>query len=263
MIVFSAIVPHSPLLISTLGKEHRDKLANTLKAYDELEQALYAARPDTLVIISPHAQMYSDAFSGNLHDTFEGVLKEFGDHGTQVKAKADFLLLDHIHRGMREQQIPFTLTSQPELDYGFTIPLLLLTRNLPNWKLVPLAPSLLAPQAHYECGRQLGQILQQENGRIALIASADLSHHTNTQSPHGETPEGVLFNKTVRSAIVTRHPAELLGMEADLCKKADQCGYQPIVMLMGALEDINGNMRELCYEAPFGVGYMTTIFEQT
>lgn len=263
MIVFSAIVPHSPLLIPTLGKEQRETLADTLKAYGELERALYAARPDTLVIISPHAHMYPDAFSGNLHDSFEGVLKEFGDHGTQVKAKADFLLLDHIHRGMREEQIPFTLTSQPELDYGFTIPLLLLTSKLPAWKLVPLAPSLLAPQAHYECGRQLGQILQRENTRIALIASADLSHHTNSQSPHGETPEGIAFNKAMRSAVVTRHHAELLGMDPDLCKKADQCGYPPILMLMGALEDVNGTMREICYEAPFGVGYMTALFEHT
>ncbi len=263
MIVFSAIVPHSPLLIPSLGKEHRDKLADTLKAYGELEQALYSARPDTLVVISPHAQMYPDAFSGNLHDTFEGVLKEFGDHSTQVTTRADFLLLDHIHRGLREEQIAFTLTSQQELDYGFTIPLLLLTSKLPNWKLVPLAPCLLASQAHYECGRQLGSILQRENSRIALIASADLSHHANTQSPHGETPEGVDFIKTVRSAVVTRHHAELLGMDPEVCKKADQCGYQPIVMLMGALEDMNGSMRELCYEAPFGVGYMTAVFEQT
>lgn len=262
MIVFSAIVPHSPLLIPTIGKEHRDKLAQTLKAYTELEHALYAARPETLVVISPHAHMYGDAFSGNMHDKFTGVLKEFGDHGTTLRASVDFLVLDHIHRALRQAQIPFTLTSQPELDYGFTVPLLLLTQQLPAWGLIPLAPSLLGPQAHYECGRELAQVLQGENRRIAVIASADLSHHANNQSPHGATPEGMAFDKTIRSAVVTRHHAELLGLDPQVCQKADQCGYQPILMFMGMMEDLSGTMHELCYEAPFGVGYLTALFEQ-
>jgi hypothetical protein len=32
---------------------------------------------------------------------------------------------------------------------------------------------------------------------------------------------------------------------------------------MGMIADLSGTMREVCYEAPFGVGYMTALFEQT
>lgn len=261
MIVFSAIVPHSPLLVPTIGGDAREKLADTLQAYTELEHTLYASKPETLLIISPHAQMYPDAFSGNIHDAFQGVLKEFGDHATTLQASVDFLLLDRVHRAMREEQIPFTLTSQAELDYGCTIPLLLLTKNLVNWKLVPIAPSLLGPQAHYEFGRQLARVLQRENRRVAILASADLSHHANAESPHGATTEGETFDRTLRNAVATRHHAELLGLDTEIREKADQCGYQPILTFMGVLEDMNGSMRELCYEAPFGVGYLTSVFE--
>lgn len=261
MIVFSAIIPHSPLLIPSIGKEHRDQLAQTLHAYTELEQALYLTKPDTLVIISPHAAMYPDAFSGNMAASFTGVLKDFGDHGTTVKAKTDFLLLDHIHRAMREEDIPFTLTSQEELDYGFTIPLLLLTPHLERWKLVPLSTSLLDGQHHYEMGRQLKRVLHAEQHRVAIMASADLSHHSNYLSAQGATPEGQQFDQLVRDKVLHMDAAGLLALDQNLVEKAQQCGYKPILMLLGALENIQCTPKELCYEAPFGVGYLTMKFD--
>ncbi|MBM3204783.1 AmmeMemoRadiSam system protein B [Candidatus Uhrbacteria bacterium] len=263
MIVFAATVPHSPLLISTIGKEHRETLAKTIQAYAEVEQALYIAKPETLVILSPHAQMYPDAFSGNVSDIFVGQLKEFGDHGTTVEARVDFLLLDHLHRAMREENVPFTLTSQPELDYGFTIPLLLLTSHLKNWKLIPLATSLLDARMHYEFGRQLKRVLHAEERRVAVIASADLSHHANANAPEGATAEGQQFDATVREKLKALDAPGLLAMDQSLVEKAGQCGYKPILSLLGSLEHINCQAKELCYEAPFGVGYLTERFDIT
>lgn len=257
MIVFAAVVPHSPLLIPSIGKEHREKLDRTIHAYAELEQALYIAKPDTIVIISPHAQMYPDAFCGNIADTFTGVLKEFGDHGTTITAKADYLLLDHIHRALRNEQVPFTLTSQLELDYGFTIPLLLMTQQLQHWKLIPLSPSLLDNRMHYEFGRQLKRVLHAEPSRVAIIASADLSHHANAFSPEGETPEGQQFDTLIRQKVAALDAPGLLAMDQGILDKSGQCGFKPITILMGALENINCTAKELCYEAPFGVGYLT------
>lgn len=261
MIVFAAVVPHSPLLIPTIGKEHREKLALTLRAYAEVEQALYLAKPDTLLIISPHAQMYPDAFSGNVSDHFVGQLKEFGDHGTAIEAKADFLVLDHIHRAMRKEDVPFTLTSQEELDYGFTIPLLLLTSHLKNWKLIPIAPSMLDPRTHFEFGRQLKRVAHAEERRIAIIASADLSHHANQNAPDGATPEGQAFDAMIREKLPLLDAAGLLAMDQSTAEAAGQCGFKPLLILLGALENINVSAKELCYEAPFGVGYLTEKFE--
>ena len=260
MIVFAATVPHSPLLIPTVGKDAREKLTKTLQAFAELEQSLYLAKPDTIVMISPHAQMYPDAFSGNVADTFTGVLKEFGDHGTTVTAKVDFLLLDHIHRMMRNEQIPFTLTSQPELDYGFTVPLLLLTPHVEKWKLIPLATSLLDGRTHFEFGRQLKCVLHAEERRVAVIASADLSHHANASSPQGARPEGEQFDTSVRQKVLALDAAGLLAIDPTILERAGQCGYKPILTLLGTLEGINCTPRELSYEAPFGVSYSVINF---
>jgi MEMO1 family protein len=262
MIVFAAIVPHSPLLVPSIGKTHREKLECTLQAYEEVERALYGTRPDTVIIFSPHGSMYADAFSGNVAHQFTGVLREFGDHGTTVSAKLDFYLLDHINRGLRQAGIPFTLTSQEELDYGYTVPLLFLAQHLERrLGLVPLSPSLLSADRHLAFGQQLQQILQNESSRVALIASADLSHQAKKGKKSTISQEGKTFDRLLRSCINDGRYQDLGTIDPELIERAQACGYKPITMLMGALSGINAKPRELCYEAPFGVGYLTTVFE--
>lgn len=261
MIVFAAIAPHSPLLAPGVGKEHTDKHVETLRAYRELSESLYLAKPDALLIISPHAPMYPDSFSGNVAPKFTGVLKDFGDHGTSIPAKADFLLLDHIHRGMREAGVPFTMTSAEELDYAITVPLLLLGESVKKTKLVPIGISGMDGRSHYDFGEKLKNILQAENSRIAVIASSDLSHRVNPNSPQGALPEGEAFDRFVREKVMSLDGAGFLSADTNMIEKAQQSGYKPIAVLLGILDGMNVKPKELAYEAPFGVGLMTVRFD--
>lgn len=261
MIVSAAIMPHTPLLAESVGKEHRQKLERTIRAMEEVAQVLYLAKPDALVMISPHAPMYPDSFSGNIAPGFKAGLKEFGDHGTVIPLKANFLILDHIQRHMREENVPFTMSSSEELDYGFTVPLLFITKHLPNVKLVPLSVSMLDAQAHYRYGQELKNVIHAENGRVAVVASADLSHHSNAQSPEGYLPEGEAFDRLIRESCLGPNGPALLSADPNMLEKAGQSGYKPIVTLAGCLDGLNVNAKELSYEAPFGVGLMTMRYD--
>ena len=262
MIVFAGIIPHSPLLMPTIGKEHRDKLTATLAAITELEQALYLAKPDTICIIAPHGARYPDAYSINMSPKYVGSFKSFGDFSTTVEAKSDFLLIDHIQRKLREENVPFTLTSTEEIDYGFSVPLQLLTSHLSaGWKLIPISPSMLDGKAHYEFGQQLKRILHAEDRRVAIFASADLSHKLSAESPGGASTEGPLFDKAVEEAASINDPAKLLALDPELVEKATQCGFRPIMTLLGAIDEMNVTPKKLCYEAPFGVGYLTVRYD--
>lgn len=259
MIVFSAIVPHSPLLVPSIGKEHRETLAATLAAYAEVEEAVYAARPDTLLVISPHGPMYAKAFAANVSHAYTGTLKEFGDHGTRISARADLLLLDHVNRGMRHAGIPFTRTSQEELDYGYTVPLLLLTQHLPRTFLVPLSPSLLPASDHFYFGETLQHTLQELSTRVAIIASADLAHIPPDDSASADLARSV--NEDIRKCIQKNDAQALLALDAPGLEITRPCGYKPILMLMGALNNMHVHSRELAFESPFRVGCVTSVFD--
>lgn len=262
MIVFAGIVPHSPLLLPSIGKEHRSKLAATVAAIAEIEQALYLVKPDTICIIAPHGARYPDAFSINLADKYTGNFKTFGDFSTTVTAKSDFLSIDHIQRKLREENVPFTLTSSDELDYGYSVPILMLTTHLPpTWKLIPVSPSMLDGKSHFEFGKQLKRILHSDEKRIAVIASADLSHKLSKDSPGGASTEGPMFDAAVNEATMAHNPEALYKLSPDIVESVSQCGYRPIMTLLGTLDEINVTPKKLCYEAPFGVGYLTVRYD--
>jgi aromatic ring-opening dioxygenase LigB subunit len=249
------------MLIPSIGKDKHHALDATRSAYRRVEERLYALGAETLVIISPHASCYPNAFSANMAESFTGTLKAFGDHQTTVRVPSDILLLDRIQSVLRERgDIPFTLTSNEELDYGITIPLLLLTEHLKDIDIVPLAPSLLDAQTHVEFGRALKEILHESSRRIACIASADLSHKLEG-SPAGTSVEGPAFDATIRSKIKTMDIEALLALDPEAVEEAGQCGYRPIMTLLGIFDTMNVTPTELCYEAPFGVGYLTELFE--
>jgi len=261
MIVFAGIVPHSPLLVPSIGKEHRDKLSDTLAALQEIEQALYLIKPDTIVIIAPHGARYPDAFSINLSQKYSGNFKSFGDFSTTVEAKSDFLAVDHIQRKLRDENVPFTLTSSEEIDYGYSIPILLLTTHLPAWKFIPVSPSMLDGKSHYEFGKQLKNTLHAETQRFAVIASADLSHKLTADSPGGAAPEGPIYDQAVIDATTEHNKEHLFSLSPDIIENAGQCGYRPILTLLGTLDEMNVSPKKLCYEAPFGVGYLTVRYD--
>lgn len=261
MIVFAAIVPHSPLLLPSIGKEHQQKLAKTLAAFQDIEQSLYLSKPETLCIIAPHGPRYPDSFSANMAGSYTGTLKSFGDFSTTATAKSDFMLIDRAHRKMREEGVPFTLTSSEEIDYGYSIPILLLTSHLQNWKLFPVSPSMMDGKAHFEFGRQLKRVIHAETRRVAVIASADLSHKLTAESPGGASQEGPLFDAAVQAAIMENDPNKLLSLPVETVENSGQCGYRPISALLGTLENMNTTPHLLSYEAPFGVGYLTAKFD--
>jgi AmmeMemoRadiSam system protein B len=186
-------------------------------------------------------------------------MQDFGDHETTVPAKVNYLLLDRVHRAMRESKIPFTLRSSEALDYGYTVPLVYLTKHLTNWTLLPLAPSEQGLEQQVQFGEQLYAVLQQEETRIALIASSDLCHHTKPGSTALLSPDTQTYDDVVRNALKTKRVDEL--MHSPLSADRHPCGERPIAMLLGALRELNTTSEELCYEAPFGVGYLTTMFK--
>ena len=51
-------VPHPPLIIPAIGAGREREIAATVRAYHEVMRAAAALRPDTVVIISPHATAF-------------------------------------------------------------------------------------------------------------------------------------------------------------------------------------------------------------
>ena len=260
MIVFSAFVPHTPLLTPILGKDHAKKLKLTLEAIERVREELYASHPEVIVVISTHDNEEGDAFSINLHDTYHADLKEFGDLTTHDTYQPDLPLIDDIQRSLRKMNIPLVLHSHDGLSHGASVPLIMLTKELKQKKIIPISCSNKNPKAHVEFGRTLKSILAKSDKRIAVVASGDLSHALRSDSPMGFKKEGEQFDELVQQAIANQSLSKLLSLDADVVEAASECAYRPLLVLLGALDHMNTRAEILSYESPFGVGHLVATF---
>ncbi len=259
-LVFSALVPHPPILIPAIGKENSARLEKTRLAYQELEHDLYAAQAETIIVISPHGPIQGDVFTINLSPEFKIDFEEFGDFSTRMELKGDVGLAYKIREAL-ETKAPLQLISQLKLDHGSAIPLYMLAQNLKNIRVIPLYYSGLNLEAHFEFGRLLKQELMVNKNRIALIASGDLSHRLTKDAPAGYSPQGAKFDKKIAEYLQNKKAREVLRLNEKLISAAGECALRSIVLLLGILEGIEYEAEILAYEAPFGVGYLTMNFK--
>jgi AmmeMemoRadiSam system protein B len=257
MITFAAIVPHPPLLLPTIGKDAVKKLAQTQKALEQLEQELYLARPDTLLIISPHGPVMPDAFVIDIAAQYQLDFKEVGDFQTTKTVRSDFLLIDRIQRNARKET-PVVLANEESLGYGIGIPFLFLSAHLPNVTIVPVFTSTYDLKTHYAFGKLLKEEILNSNKRIAVIASADLAHTLTKDAPGGLAVEGQQVDTTVQQFLTNKNTAGLLTIDHGLLTAAKACGVQPITTLLGVLEGIGYDPKIYSYEFPFGIGYLVS-----
>jgi len=234
-------------------------LAKTKQALERLEEELYVARPETIIVISPHGKLMDEVFTINHSPTLQGDFSGFGDLETKLEFKNDLPLAYQIRERL-ETDLPLILTTDSKLDYGSSIPLLYLASHLKNIKIIPVGYCQLDRKAHFNFGNEVRKILEMTNKRVAVIASADLSHRLIKEAPAGYSPEGKKFDADLVKYIKEKEIGKILTLDEGLIKEAGECGYRSILILLGLISEINYKADILSYEGPLGVGYLTANF---
>ncbi|EKE18457.1 MAG: hypothetical protein ACD_9C00333G0005 [uncultured bacterium] len=255
MIVFAAIMPHPPESIPGIGNEESlNAIAKTMDAFESLRVELEHADPDTIVIISPHAHLEKYSFVINSSSELKGGFDKFGLDEVYAY-KNNIEIADRLAYACSINEIPVHL-HEDFLDYGALIPLYHLAKNIKP-KILHLSFSLMDYQHHYAYGQIIQKIIEEEKGRIAIIASGDLSHRLTKDSPAGYSPNAQEFDHTVLRYLGAGDLASLMGMEKDFINEAGECGIRSIIILLGILHGKKSEFRMLNYEGPFGIGYLT------
>lgn len=259
MLVFSAICPHPPILIPTIGKDNLEKIKNTAEAMKNLEEELYASKPDIIIIISPHGEIIPDAFCMNLNSKYTAGFEEFGDFKTKMEFNSAPLLAMKIKERV-EGTLPLVLTSSDNLDHGCAVPLFYLTKHLKGIEILPICYSFLDYQKHFEFGQLLKKEIAKSEKRIAVIASGDMSHALTEDAPARYSPKGAEFDKKFIQLLQRKDVRGIMKMDAKLIDKAAECGLRSFMILFGILDEYKYESEVFSYEGPFGVGYLVANF---
>lgn len=280
MLVFAAITPHPPIIIPGIGQPEDLKTAKkTIEAMEKLSLKISEAKPDTIIIISPHAAVHSDRFAIYASPHFYGNFAQFNAPNISQRFENNLFLAEKIAKNANEAGIGSFLFGDPdnnlfELDHGEMVPMYYLSKGLPaDTKIIPVAYSYLDRAQHYGFGQVIQEIADSPefaNDRIAIIASGDLSHRltpgapaspeASQGGPAGYSTGGEDFDKQLVELISQNKVRDIIEMDEEFVEEAGECGFRSILVLLGAIEGCKYQPEVLSYEGPFGVGYLVANF---
>ena len=262
MIVFTGICPHTPLLIPSVGKESLEEIKKTQKSLIRIGKEIKASGAFTIVVISPHSDVISDAFSININTEYTAAFKEFGAIETKTEYSPDAVLGNAIYDNLHSQY-PISLYSREELDHGASVPLYYGVTNCERQHILPIYVGHdISIQQHEHFGRSLFRVLEDSPQKIAVLAAADLSHTLTDKSPSGFHRDGQYFDETIQELFEDQRFTKVTEMKPKKINNAATCGYLPLVMFAGLMDAFEKPVTYtlLSYEYPFGVGYFTAYY---
>lgn len=257
MSILSAyVMPHPPLIMPEVGRGEEKKIAATAAAMRRAAELIAAQKPETIVIVSPHADIYKDYFAIPHYQRAYGDMERFGAPQVSFDVYYDTQFTDWMENCAREEGFPAgRQAASSNLDHGTMVPLYFINERYRDYKLVRAGISGLSPIAHYRFGALITQAAEALSRRTVFIASGDLSHRLKEDGPYGLSPDGAIFDKRVSESLISGDFESFLSYSPDFCESAGECGLRSLQVLAGVIDETPVTTELLSYEGPFGVGY--------
>ena len=270
--LFGVLMPHPPILIPEIGKGREKEARATDTACRKVAARIASFKPETIVVISPHAPLFGDYLFVYDSPVLSGSLSRFGASSLFLShpEDTDFVrafksLLDEkkIPGGTPDHAILSKHDTGDELDHGVLVPLYYIDAAYPDYSLVGLSCSAFDIDRVLEIGRLIAIAAKKTGHTVCIVASGDMSHKVNFESPYGAVKEGEAFDSAIAGAIRNGDLPSILSVDPLLRERAAECGYNSLVMLAGAFgvpdkHDFSCVLHSM--EAPFGIGYCVAEF---
>ncbi|MFH1576809.1 MAG: AmmeMemoRadiSam system protein B [Candidatus Margulisiibacteriota bacterium] len=256
-IELGAIMPHPPIIIPEIGKGRLKEVEQTINGLQGLAERMKTKDYDTLIIITPHGEIGQASVPVYTSHIFEGSFSSFGVAKPVYSFKGDTEL------GLAIIKDCDFATSCPEtlLDHGILVPAYFPKAAGISTPILPIAIAFMSLAKLYEFGKSLAKTVKRLDRKVAIIASADMSHRLTPDAPAGFSPRGKEFDEKLVELIKNYDVPGILNFDPALGDEAGQDALWSIAILLGALDGLTVRPELISYEGPFGVGYMVAAFE--
>ena len=271
--ISGVLMPHPPILIPEVGQGREKDACLTDSACRKVAAHIASFKPETIVVISPHAPLFSDYLFVYDSPVLSGSFSRFGASSVSfshpedevfVKLFKSLLAKKGIPGGTPDQSVLSKHDTSESLDHGVLVPLHYIDAAYTDYQLVCLSCSAFDIPRVLEIGQVLAKAAEDTGHSVFIVASGDMSHKVNKESPYGAVMEGEVFDSAIAEAISKNDPSAILSVDPFLRKRAAECGYNSLVMLLGALSGAPATSDFSCVlhsmEAPFGIGYCVAEF---
>ncbi len=262
-IIEAYMVPHPPIAVAEIGGGEEKKIQATLDAFDRVAERIADIRPDTIIVTSPHATMYTDYFHISPGEHAYGNFASFRTPQVSFDVEYDTDLVRKICEKADIVGIPAGCDGERDarLDHGTMVPLYFINKRYTDYKLVRIGLSGFSLDVHKSLGRAIDAAARETDKKIVVIASGDLAHCQKEDGPYGYRPEGPQYDEKLMDVMKRCALSELTDFNEDLLDRSQECGHRSFVIMSGILNSHDVTSEVLSHEATFGVGYGIAIFK--
>ena len=265
-LVYACIAPHGSEIVPELAGGKDRAFMQTRKGMTELAKRVLDARPDTIVIASPHNVRLRRHIGVIATDNISGSVADEGGE-ISLSAKCDMRLAEKIvdegeKAGLPVEGLRFAVPRGPlsdfKMDFGTLIPLwFFLKLNRLKSKVVIVAPSRGIPiTTEFEFGKVVGKVVASGRRRVVFVASADQAHTHKKSGPYGYSRRASEYDHAVLDAIKSNDLKSIMELPEDLIESAKPDSFWQMVMLAGVIDGRGMNLDLISYQVPTYFGMM-------
>ncbi|NLJ78797.1 MAG: AmmeMemoRadiSam system protein A [Tissierellia bacterium] len=263
------LFPHPPIIVEEIGGKEGLRAKKTIEGCRELARDIGHKSPDTIILVTPHGPLFSDAIAISVEERLEGSFYNFGNRMLNFEYENNIELVDAIvdestGYGIRIAKVDsrFAMRSNIdlELDHGALVPLYFIGKEYSDFKLVHITYGLLSPKELHRFGKLIQEMALKSGERTVFVASGDLSHKLSTSGPYTYSPYGKEFDTKLVELLGDGDLESIVSFDLELSEKAGQCALRSLMIMAGYLDGLDIAPEVLSYEGPFGVGYANARF---
>lgn len=251
------MVPHPPLIVPEVGRGGEEKIKETTLSYEKAARKIAGIKPETIVITSPHAVMYSDYFHISPGKGAKGDFGSFRAPGVRFDEEYDQEFTGKLADILWDAGFPGGLQGErdKDLDHGTMVPLYFIRKYYTGGKIVRIGLSGLPLADHYRLGMYIRQAAEDLGRNVVIVASGDLSHKLQDYGPYGFDPAGPEYDEKIMDVAGRAAFGEMLTFDEDFLDKAAECGHRSFVIMAGAFDGDRVKAEVFSHQDITGVGY--------
>jgi aromatic ring-opening dioxygenase LigB subunit len=265
-LVYACIAPHGGEIIPALSGKLSALYSPTTKGMRTLGIQMKVARPDTIVIASPHNLRLQKHIGVVTSEYSSGKLTE-GRRQIKLRARCDVGLAKKIVEAAEAMGLPVVAAnfgalegpmSDLAMDWGTLVPLWFVLKGAGlKSRIVIVTPSRGIPiKQNFEFGKAVAEVSEREEVRVAFVASADQAHAHRKNGPYGFDPRAKKYDQRVVEAIKQQRLDSIMGMEAHFVEAAKPDSLWQMAILAGALAVVPMRGELISYQVPTYFGML-------
>lgn len=272
MLAWACIAPHGGEVIPELATADPLRMVRTRRAMEEMGRRCARARPDSIVIFTPHGLCIEGRISLSVATRASGYVD--GENGVRIAMQltvdlelAKAIAEECAGRGAPVAEVGYRENGAPievfPMDWGVVVPLYFLGAQWPNAPTVVVAcpDRSLSRGALLAFGDAVEMAARRIGRRIAIVCSADQGHGHSEDGPYGFAAESGPHDAAYCRAVTDNALHRLQTWRNDRIEAALTDSFWQTLMLHGAVRRAALTPELLSYEAPTYFGMACASFD--